>query len=291
MNQGKGYLGWVKLKKIGGQTSPGPALNTQTFIPTLITNPRNPLNFSYVPSVNAAQSPVNYVQGKRTPSVSFRALVKSSWFTNALISDLIGASTYLDTNNNNSVYSIGINMGNGNATRVFDNFSCASITFHQEAQGGSIVAEFTFVGIYGDTEKSSPATFTTPTTDNGTMLDITKSSFNSTADAVYSWRMSLMRPQAYQFEADGTRYSDAIQAGMLGGTVQYVTSDLSTTVPTSSVTIQIGSVGAGVQFVSYINPDEIVMDLGPALNSRTISYTMGDFALANFGYCVAISAM
>jgi hypothetical protein len=241
--------------------------------------------------VNAAESPVNFTQGKRTPTITFRALLKASWFLNPLISDLIGASTYLDTSNNSSVYSVGINMGNGNATRVYDNFSCASITLSQESQGGNIVAEFTMVGIYGDTEKGSPATFSTPTTDAGTMLDITKVDFNSTVDSVYSWRMSLMRPQAYQFAADGTKYSDTIQAGMLGGTFQYVTSDLSVTVPSTTLTCKVGSAGAGIQFVAYVNLDETVLDLAPSLNARTISYTMGDFGLANSGYCVALSAL
>jgi len=273
VQQSKGFLGWAAVKKTGGQTSTGPALATIYSFPIAAVNPRNPVNTSYASVINAAGALSLKTAGKKTPSVSLRSIpLKSSFFTNIFLLSMIGGSTsYLDTNNNSDEYCVGVN--NGSSTRYYELAKCSQVSFYQTAPGGPINMDMDWLAVYGDSELGT-TTIATPSTDAGSTYDITKTDFNSTLDAVYSWRLTLMRPQAYQFECDGTQYSDTLQSGMIGGTFSYTTSPLSATVATTDITIKLGTAGSGVQLALKVNLDEKAEDVVSALGTRSITYTL-----------------
>ena len=272
VQQTKGFLGWCAIKKTGGQTSAGPALSTIYSFPIAAVNPRNPVNQSYASVINAAGALSLKTQGKKTPSVSLRNIPLKTFFTNVFLQSVIGGATsYLDTSGNSDEYCIGIN--NGSSTRYYELCKCSQISLYQTAPGGPINLDMDWLAVYGDSELGT-TTIATPSTDAGSTYDITKTDFNSTVDAVYSWRLTLMRPQAYQFECDGTMYSDTLQSGMIGGTFSYTTSPLSASVPSNQVTIKLGAAGGGVSIVCDLNLDEKAEDVVSALGTRSITYTL-----------------
>lgn len=80
------------------------------------------------------------------------------------------------------------------------------------------------------------------TTDAGTLVDTSCIDFGSspTASHVESWRLTLVRGQAYEFFFNPGSYDpSSISSGMFGGTLEIVQSPNATTVPSSAFTVRI----------------------------------------------------
>lgn len=285
--QPKGFAGYLSFLKTAGQTSPGPAVWTTgapTFTcPAGLIMPRNPDNFSYPGVINAQGAPTVKVQGKATPTVTISGIpLKSSFCTPTFFNDLIAAgSTYLDTNLNSSEYTIVVH--NGNAIREYQGSKCQQLSLYQTAPGGPILLDMQWLCKKGDQSTSGA---TAPAVDAGTLLDITKVTFSSeNITAVYDWRLTLMRPQAYNMQVDGTLFSDDLQSGMIGGTFVYTTSPLSATILSAGVSIAIAS-STAVTIAINVQRDDPAEDVVPALGRKTFSYTL---IKSTAGYPVAIS--
>lgn len=280
-NQPKGFLGWgvAKVMTVGGVN---PIDNTEYKFPIPIVNPRNPFNITYVPVVNASAGPSVKVTGKRTPSCSLRGIPLKASFAGApgttlghvLLNGLIGGSaTYLDANNNTAEFVLGLN--NGNTTRYYESAKCTSLSLYQTAMPGPALMDLDFISIRGDSEGTSE-TVTTPTVDAGNLYDTTSVDFGSspTAAPVYSWRFTVLRPQAYQMACDGTLYSDTIQTGGIGGMFSFVTTPIGSVVPSTSVTIRLGASAAGIVITGNLSLDETAQDIAPSLGTQMHSYTL-----------------
>jgi hypothetical protein len=280
--QPKGFLGWVGLKKEAGQTGAGPAVGTIYSFPTGRAQPRNPNNIGYLSTINAAGAVSVKVAGKKTPTVTIEGVpLKASFFTAQFVNSLIGgSSSYLDTNFNSDRYLIGIN--NGSTTRYYSGCMCQSIRIYWAAPGGPMM-DLQFIAVAGDSE-NSPGSITTPSTDGGTALGIADVDFNSTVDAVYSGSILIARPQAWQFEADGTLYSDTIQSGQVGGMFTYMTSPLASVVPSTSATVRfkISATPTYVTFALNLSQDETSEDVQAALGVNGRAYTLFNSGLYPF---------
>jgi hypothetical protein len=285
--QPKGFLGYCSLLKTAGQTGAGPALwssgaPTYSF-PIGLIMPRNPDNFSYPAVVNAQGAPSVKVQGKYTPTVTLQGIpLKSSFCVPLLFNDLIGGSTsHLDTNNNSSEYTLVVH--NGSSIREYQGSRCQMMSLYQTSEGGPILMDLQWLCKKGDQSTSGA---TAPATDAGTLLDITKVTFASeNLTAVYNWRLTLMRPQGYNMQADGTLFSDDIQSGMIGGTFAYTTSPLSATILAAATAMTIAS-STPVTMTIQVNRDEPAEDVAPALGRKSFSYTL---IKSTAGYPIAIA--
>lgn len=291
VHKSKDFLTWVAVQKTAGQATP--TVGSQFSFPVGALQPRNPVNFTYPAVINSQGAPSVKVQGKKTPSVTIVGLpLKTSWWTGAtglnFVSDLIAASTsFLDSNNNSSEYAIGVgNSSTVIGTQVYDGGKCMQMSLYETAPGGGVTLDMGFLARYGDSEASVPTTFSTPSTDAGSLIDVSNVDFNSTADGVESWRLTLMRPQAYTMYCDGTIYSDALQSGAFGGTFTLTQASLATTIPSTTVTIKIGTTPNGISLVLNMQLDERVYDRAPSLGVITRTYSL---IKSTAGYPITIS--
>ncbi len=285
--QPKGSRGWVRMRKTAGQVASGPALDTYYSFPNTIAQPRNPDNLTFMPVVNVSAAPSVVVAGKKTPAVSLPGIpLKASFWSSIFANSLIGGSdAWLDTAFNSDEYAVGVH--NGDSLRVYDGCHCAQMALEQAAVGGPILMSLDFLAIYGDSEKGVPTTIVAPTVDPGTLHDVTKVDWNSTAEDVYRWRLVLQRAQGYQMVDDGTLYAASIESGNIGGLLTIWINPKSATIPTTSATLKIGGSG-GAAFALDLKRVELVQDVGPSLGMQVITYAL--FKAAG-GYPVAITAI
>lgn len=273
--QNKAFRGWLAFKKTGGQIATGPALNTTYSPPALSVDPVNDDNFTYPAVMNAVGAPSVLVQGMKTPALVATFPLKRSFTTAAMFNSFIGGSdSYLDSNYNADVYLAG--MSNGNTIRYWKDCQCQTLTISASAQGGPLVCETHWVAVAGDSE-NSPGSITPPTTDAGTLMDVTQYDWggSATLDAGYTWSLMLVRPTAYQPVGAGSRYSDPLQSGAFGFIFQYSTSPLAATVPSTTATlrIKIADTPTYVTFTMNLNRDSYRERLVPGLGVCVRSYT------------------
>lgn len=284
MRESRDFLGWASIKKLSGDST-GVSAGTQINIPSALVMPRNPNNVGYMPSINAQNSVSLKVVGKKTPSVALSTYVKSTWFTAGLLKSLI---LDIDSDYDTDVYSLGVN--DGTTTRVWDSMRCNSITLSQAAEGGPISCDIGFTAIYGENEAAVPTTYTTATGDCGSLVDVAHVDFGAsgsvTADYVKGWTLSIIRPQGYVFEIDGTLYAADTISGMLGGALTLTQSPNATVSPSAAATIRIFTAGAvpsgtGVKLDMVTSLDEYIRDHRPTFGTTVRSYTLIDLCGAN----------
>lgn len=288
-----GWMGFAEDQVTTKAGSLGSAVGTNVLLPVQGIEPRNPVNQSYLATVNRSMGLVNKVAGKKTPSFAIPAVpAKSTWFTSLGLNQRIGGlNTYLDANYQTSEYAVGIH--NGDSMRVYLGCHYSMIGLGQAAVGGTINVSMGGIALQGDAANSNVASGigsvfaafgTTPTTDTGNAYDITNCVFTG-VDDVFSWELMLMRPHDYQMEADGTLYGAIVNAGQPGGTFSYVTTPKAAAVISTTVTMNIGALtgGTGVQILLYLNLDEGMESVGPRRGTKRYTYTLGDFAAANSG--------
>jgi len=271
------------FKKTDGQTSPGPAVGTQTFVPVKIVNPRNPFNIMRGDTISKAQSIVNATRGKRTPSATVQMAAKASWWTAAFLNSLIGGSaSYLDSNLDSDQYAIGMYEPVKNTWRVFDGIRWSTLAIAYNAAGGDIMVTLSGPGLYGDSEAGSPTSFSTPSVDPGQNLNTSNITVTG-ATLTRSWGITIVRGQGPQPFSDGTLYMSNVSSGKIGGIFTVEQSDTASTFASSTITIVVGA----VTFVFSLDKDESVLDFTPQFGTQFTNYAMTD--LSTGGYPLTIS--
>lgn len=272
-----GILGWIGLQKTGGAAA-SPTVGTTTYVPG-IAYPSNPFNKAYPAVINKAGFQTVIVLGKKTPSIALQLPVKTTWFTAVNLNDIIG--TNLDANSQTGKYAINVYDGSavayGNSTngnRVYDVSRCAQITISQRSEGGPLACDLAWLSLYGDSEMGTPTSFAAPATDPGSLTDITKVSWNSTADQVRGFALTMLRGQGYVMYDDGTVYGTDLATGAFGGTLVMDQSPTASIIPSTAATIQIGSAGAGVQFALALSLDENHQPHTTALGNIRRTFTL-----------------
>lgn len=278
--------GYFVIKKTAGVASP--AVGTQTFIPVKAANPRNPRNISRSDTISKAASIVTATKGKFTPSCGFVAPAKATWFTQLLLNSLIGGSAaFVDPNLDTDQYGMGMYEPVLNATRVWDDIRFAALTINYQAAGGDILVNASGPGVFGESEKGTPTSFSTPTVDFGQNYN-TSDVVITGADQVRAFSFTLLRGQGQMMEADGTLYPITVASGKAGGLFTLEQSGTFGTTFTSTITIQIGPATTGVKFVFSLDLDELVTDFTTSFGTTVKSATMTDLSAG--GYPFTISA-
>jgi len=284
----KVFKGWIVMK-LTEAAAAGHTLNTEIAIPGMAF-PRNPLNRTRPDVVNATGEPSIEYQGKRTPTMRIVAFPKTSWFTvnfiNSLILSLISAS------NDSGGWAVGLYDTNG--TRVYDDGRCERIILTGNPTVGPVIMDFKF--LYGEGEKSSASTFSTPSTDSGQVIKASECQWTAaTADIVREWGLVLERPQAWDMTANGTAYAQAIRSGPLRGALtlgqdpDYSQSPTSSDSSSGTPVLKIGPSGGGVQFTVKVSNDEDETPHTPSVVTKTRSYSLID--LSDGAGMVAITAV
>lgn len=270
--------GWAAIKKTDGQTSPGPAIGTQTFIPVKAVNPRNPLNIMRGDTISYAQSIVNATSGKHTPSVVVSAAAKTSWFTAAFLNSIIGgSSSYLDSNLDTDQYAVGMWEPVKNTVRVYDDIRFSTLAISYNAAGGDIMVTMSGPCLYGDSEKPSPTSFTTPTVDPGQNLNTSDVTITG-ATLGRSFGITIVRGQGPQPFSNQTLYMSNVSTGKIGGIFTVEQSDTALTFATSTITIAIGS----VNFQFDLDLDESVLDFTTQFGTKYSNYAMSDLSAGTY---------
>lgn len=268
--------GWAAIKKTDGQNSP--AIGTQTFIPVKAINPRNPRNRMRGDTISKAQSIVNATSGKFTPSVVVSAAAKASWWTATFLNSLIGgSSSYLDANLDSDQYAVGMYAPVANTTRVYDDIRWSTLAITYNAAGGDIMMTLSGPCLYGDSEKSPPTSFSTPTVDPGENLntaDVTISGF----DLSRSFGITIVRGQGQQPFSTGDLYMSNVSSGKIGGIFMLEQSPTAIAVPTTTISIVIGS----VTFDFDIDRDESVTDFTTAFGTTFRNFAMTDLVSGTY---------
>ena len=241
-----GGPGSVILKKTLGS---GPfTLNSQVTIPSAIVQPFKPLNTTYLQAINAAQGTSLSVAGNQTPAIALRTYYKPTWGTAALLKSLI---QFRDTT---TFYTdqFAMQVKSQYRTRKFSKGRCTGLTITHTKQGnqpGPIIVDMGFVFIYGDLggapDDPSPPTFSAAATDAGQATNAGQVAW-ATATQVKSFQLQMNCVQEYQFSDNNTLFADDIATGPPDGGLALVQSDSYTAAPTTTDTLSLGGVGAGI---------------------------------------------
>jgi hypothetical protein len=273
-----GIFGSVILKKTAG-TAGAFVLNTQVGIPMASVQPIRARNISYPGCINATDSVSVSLAGNIMPAVSVRTYMKPSFLTASLVNSLILATDAVTKLSDEWAMQIKSQY----VTRVYSKMKCAGIVFTQAAQNGPIAIDMQFVAIYGQdysgtADDPSPPTFTAFTTDAGAITNKSQVVFNATADQVKGWSLALSRIQAPQFSDTGVLFAEAISSGAFGGALSLSQAPTNTISPSSAITIQLGSAGAGIQLALNLNLDGeyTPQDLGFLVGQR--AYTLANLS-------------
>lgn len=220
-------------------------------IPVTSQNPSDPYNNLYPGVINASGFASCVTRGRNTPGGSFSTYLKNSWFKGAVsgtvtfaqfMNTITGANGTLTTNKDTA--SFGVLMQDGNSSsywhdKIFDAASFAGVSLYSSGAGGGIGMDFSFIATTG----SGSTTFgTSYATDYGTLVDGAGIDFggSATASSVESWRLTLVRGQAFEMFFNPGSYDPAsISSGMFGGTLEIVQSPNAATVPSSAFTVRL----------------------------------------------------
>lgn len=281
-NAVKPFLGRIVLKKLAGV---GPiAVGSQITIPHAAAQPRNPTNTTYLAGISGSAYLSGDVAGKRTPRCTITSVVKtSSFFTADLINSLM-----LTTSGTGDTDVWAILLDDLYSPMVYDGAKCAAFKLQQQARGGPMAITLSFVSMYGDSENTgvifSPTTFTSTTTDAGPITDVTKVSFEGSADLTLGFSLELTRPQSYVFYDDGTLYPAGISSGLLTGAATLTQSVKYSSSWESAGAINIGQTGAGLAISLNLSSRQDVREF--KLDTRTV---VRRYALYNSGGGAPIS--
>jgi hypothetical protein len=267
MSTSKDFLGHAALKDI---TTAG----TVFHIPFTTIRPRNPLNFSYLPTVNASSYPSVATLGARAPSIQIATFIKASWFNAALVNSLIVTqSASGDTDD----WAVGIYDTLAAAYRVYDWGKCTHLEFAGNASGGTQTMQIGFENLFGDSELGATAIngkaqtiFSAAGTvpDAGQAVNISQVGISG-ATKVRSYRLSLVRGQMVQRYFSQSLYGTEITTGMFSG-VLTLEQEPTGTIASTGVVLTI----AGVNFSLTLNQDEFVRDISPSMGTMVNSYSL-----------------
>lgn len=270
----KPFLGRIALKKLAGA---GPiAAGTQVTIPHASAQPRNPLNTTYLSGINSSGYASGDVAGKRTPSCTIATVVKaSSFFSADLLNSLILAT---DSNGDTDVWAI--LLDDLYSADVYDGAKCAGVHLRQFAKGGPMALTLAFVSMYGDSENPgtlfSNTTFSGSSGDAGPITDVTKVTYNGTADLVQSFSMDLIRPQSYIFYDDGTPFPAGIASGVFNGAMALTQSVKYALSWSTTGSVHIGQTGAGVAITADVSRKQDVRDFKGDSRTAVRTYQLYD---------------
>lgn len=272
--------GHVQLKKTAGVSSP--AIGTQTFVPMLGVQPRNPRNVARPDQVNKAGSIINAILGMKTPSCTWSAAAKASWWTAAFLNSLIGGSAaYLDSALDSDEYAVGMYEPIEATTRVYDGVRWTALSVSYNAAGGPIVLQAAGPGVYGDSEKPSPTSFSTPSVDPGQDLNTSDVTITGGATLVRSANFTLLRGNALQMFSNTTLYGTQVSSGKVGGILSFEQSPIGV-LPTTSFVMQIGT----VTFTFVIDQDDLVLDFTTSFGNRVLAYTLTNLATGAYPFTI-----
>lgn len=272
----KNFLGYMQLQKTAGS---GAVVNGTTFqIPFNSMQPRDPKNNAYPNPVNKDAFPSIVILGKRTPSLSFTAFLKSSWCSAALFNSLL---TAFDANNDADEWAIKINDGStGGAwsNRIFDGCRLSALSFAQSAASGGVLVSF---GFLAKTGQGSTVFGAASNPDAGFLVDVSQIDFGGapTANLVRGYQIACLRGTAYEMFFNGTYYPDATASGMLGGQLILEQSPKYTVSPGSSFVARLGPIGTPILTATMlVNPDEDVYDIAPGFGDIFRRYSLIDIS-------------
>jgi hypothetical protein len=271
----KDFLGYAALKKISG--SGAITAGTQVNLPVTLVQPRNPMSISFPDVINSSAYRTVSLLDKKLPTLSLTTYVKSNWLSANLLNSLI---VTLDGGYDTDVWSIAV-ASEDKTTHVWDDARCSALRLSQSSYGGPLQMSLDFVATYGDSEKSSPATFTTPTAPStGSLIDVAHVDFNNTASQVRGWTLNITRAQTPVYFIDGTYYSACIASGPLLGMLTLTQSASAVTVPSTAATIRIYTnpamppSGAKVTISMQLQLMELLRDYTPDLGVATRNYQL-----------------
>jgi hypothetical protein len=209
----------------------------------------------------------------KTPSATIVAYAKTSWFTAGLLNNLI---MNLDSNGQATEY----NMMVSDATlpRIYWGGKCSRINMSRLAGSRMLQVTMDFLFMGGDNQYPAGVTlptFTAPSApDVGELVDVGAVTFANTATTVQSWSLTLMRGSAWRYDDNSQSvFPTGIASGMFGGIFSMDQSPLGT-IPSTGVTIDIGSIGAGVSIQLALSEDNTVLPQRAAVGNETTSWTL-----------------
>ena len=222
-NVPKNFLGYAKSQLVA---SP----NTETSVPTLVLDPRNPANNIYFTGINKLGSIASFVRGRNTPALQQSTYLHSSFTSAALLASYI---TSFDSNNDSNAYNWQTNDGTSGqslSTEVFGGCRCAAMSI-AGMNTGPVSLDMAWLA----QTANSNASFSAYTPITGQCYDAAITAFNGGADTVDGYRINILRGQAYNMMFNPGSYDPlGVDSGMIGGTLELIQSPLATTVPVRS---------------------------------------------------------
>ncbi len=262
-----GAMAWVRT---------APTSGTQVTVTAMRGIPINPTNQAYPSVVNSSSYPSVTVSGKKSPRVALSMCAHSTWFTAANLNDLIQT---LDSEGDTPDFAVCLyenstltyNNYASAGRRVYDGSKCESISIFQNAMGGPIGVEVSFVSKYGDSEQTTPTTFTSFATLSGNLFSVANVTFG-TATLVRSWRLNLFRGQGHVYFLDGTLYPSEVASGMFSGSLTLEQSPKGVA-PSTSEVVTVAS-GPVFTMTNSLKLDDRRADLDIGLGNVLRAYTL-----------------